>query len=147
MAKVLGGIQHLIDATPGLDRAGDGQVAVQLDPELSGDILPGFCLQTLLHFRNGPNGGFQNAAGGNGLRKDFPEIGGKPFQPVAGIAHIGKSQGTLSDGLGAGDPAGIDPGGFLQGCYAVHDGVFLPPLRQRLSQNDFFRMQSVHLIK
>ena len=87
--------QHLVDTAPGLDRAGNRQVAIQLDPQFAGNLTGKILLQDLLHGGNLLDGGLQNTSGFPGLGKGLPEIVGKPGQPVAGIHHICHGERTV----------------------------------------------------
>ena len=129
--NVLGGFQHLVNAAPGLDRAGNGQMTVQLDPYLPGNAGAAALFQHLLHPGNGLNRGLDDAAGRSSLGKDGGKIGRKPLQPCGGVLNVGKGQRAGSRSLCKGQLVRVDPCSLLQGTEVGDHGICRAPIGNR----------------
>ena len=129
--NVFGSFQHLINAAPGFDGAGDGQVAVQLDPYLPGDAGAAALFQHLLHPGDRLNRGLNDAAGRSGLGKDGGKVGRKPLQPCGGVLDIGKGQRAGSRSLCKGQLVRVYPCSLLQGTEVGDHGVCRDPIGNR----------------
>ena len=126
--NVLGGFQHLVNTAPRLDGAGNGQMAVQLDPYLPGDGDTAALLQHFLHPGDGLNRGLDDAARRSGLGKDGGKIGRKPLQPCGGVLNVGQSQRAGSRSLCKGQLVRVYPCSLLQGAEVRDHGICRDPI-------------------
>ena len=130
-SNVLGGFQYLVNAAPGLDGAGNGQMTVQLDPYLPGNAGAAALFQHLLHPGNGLNRGLDDAAGRSSFRKDGGKIGRKPLQPCGGVLNVGKGQRAGGRSLCKRQLVRVDPCGLLQGTEVGDHGICRDPIGNR----------------
>ena len=129
--NVLGGFQHLVNAAPRLDGAGNGQMTVQLDPYLPGDGGAAALLQHLLHPGDGLNRGLDDAAGRSSLGKDGGKIGRKPLQSCGGVLNVGKGQRAGGRSLCKGQFVRVCPCSLLQGAEVRDHGICRDPIGNR----------------
>ena len=116
--QILRMLEHLVDAAPGLDGARDGQMAVHLQEQPTGDLAAIRLLQLLLHGGDGLQGGFDQAVGLLGLREAAADEGGEPAQALLGVLDVRIGDDQLAGRVRhrKGQEIRIDPDGlFLVG--------------------------------
>ena len=112
--QVFGMLEHFIDPAAGLDRAGDGQMAVALEPQRAIEALPVTLAEQRLQMRQGQDVRLDNASTALCLREGNPQVGSKPPKACAGIGHVGTGQACIAKRLRHRCHPGVEPGGFLQ---------------------------------
>ena len=131
---VLGGFQHLIDAAARLDGAGDGQPAVELDHQPSGQRR----VEPRLHPRDLHERRFQQSARGARLRKRLAEVRRKARKPRRRVLDVRHRQRARRTRLLDGPALRIWPERLLPAHEPCDDRVFRLPLRGGLSRDDAF---------
>ena len=91
-SNFLSGCQNLIDAAPGLDGTGDGQVAVLLQQKAALDAAVVLLIQAILKVGHRGQDGLNDASAGLGLREAGHDEGSEPGQPGFGFVNIRHGQ-------------------------------------------------------
>ncbi|MOA08057.1 hypothetical protein D3C78_1277930 [compost metagenome] len=110
--QVFGVLEHLVDAAASLDRAGDGQLVVGLEPQRAAVRQAGFLQQQTLQLVQGHDCRFDDPARGRGFREDPGEVWGKALQPGAGLCDVLRAQADVRQARGGGRDSRVEPGGF-----------------------------------
>ena len=123
-------LEHLIDAAPGLDGAGDGEMTVLLQQQTAGKLHGKAPLQRSLHPGDGRQGRFDDAALGRRLGKADGDEGCKPGQPGLGVPNVRHGKLHAGEGLRRRAETGVDPADLLCRRHPGQNGV---ALQQRIT--------------
>ncbi len=133
--QVFGVLEHLVDAAARLDRAGDRQVAVALEPQCAARVQPMTLAQHGLHLRQGEDVRLDDAAAVSGLRKHPGQVGGEARQACAGVGDVGGAQADIGQGFARGGDGRVEPADLAQGDQLIEQRIFRTPGGERLAKH------------
>ena len=125
----LGVPQHLVDAAAGLDRAGDRQRVVGLEPQRAGcgqvrlACLPRLFEQATLQLRQRHDARLDDPAGGRGLGKHLGDVGREALQARAGVGDVVCAQADIGERRRCRRDAGVEPARLAQGDQVADEGM------------------------
>ena len=129
-------LEHLVDAATGLDRTGDGQVAVALEPQRADlAVCLGLFTEQRQHLRQGQDVRLDDPATGGRLREHSSQIGRETREACAGIGHIRGAQPHIAQRLADRCHSWVEPAGFLQGDQLIEQRILRAPLGERLAKD------------
>ena len=125
-SQILGVLEDLIDAAPGLDGPRHRQVAVLLEEEGAGQAraVPG--VEPVFQGRHRTEGRLDDPVGRGQLGKTVHQEGGEPGQSCLGVVDVRHGQGDQAMTLGGGLEERIAPENlpFLLQGLELGDGLF-----------------------
>ena len=110
--EVLGMLEHLVDPAPGLDRSGDRQLGVELEPEATGNGMAAVALHIGLHRGDCDQRRLQDAQGCTRIGEDGGQIRREALQTRRGVLDVGPSEPDVGEALGGAADVGIEPAGL-----------------------------------
>ena len=107
--QVLRMLEHLINAAPGLDRAGNGQMAVLLEQQAARKTCRVFFIQPGVHTGDLGQGGLDQAVPGSGLRKAELEKGREALEAAVRVRDVLGGKGDILRHFPAACILGVQP--------------------------------------
>ncbi|MNQ97584.1 hypothetical protein D3C85_1132400 [compost metagenome] len=132
--QVFGVLEHFIDAAAGLDRTGNWQQVVGLEPQGTGWRQLLFGTEHRLQGMQRQQRRFDDAGNGCGLGEGRGDERGKAFEPGAGLVNIFSAQRHITQGFGARRQGRVEPAGRAQRHQFSDQRMSLAPDVHRLLQ-------------